>query len=119
MQSTMENILLGMIHLCSSSPDMIANAHRSLTNLDRQLRDKFVYPSGWRRPVGTRSDVYGEEICLIMSVRRKLYLGTINEWLARKRPLDETVMEALSEFYYKKMQKDIGLLNFASLDRLP
>lgn len=54
-----------------------------------------------------------------MSVRRKLYLGTINEWLARKRPLDETVMEALSEFYYKKMQKDIGLLNFASLDRLP
>jgi hypothetical protein len=32
-----------------------------------------------------------------MSVRRKIFLGTINEWLERKRPLDETVMEALSK----------------------
>lgn len=76
---------------------MIADAYRSLINLDRQLRDKFVFPSGWRRPVGTRGDIHGEEICLIMSVRRKIYLGTINEWLEKKRPLDETVIESLSK----------------------
>lgn len=93
----MENILLGMTSPLYSQYRTANYALRSLTNLDRQLRDKFVYPSGWRRPVGTRSDVHGEEICLIMSVRRKVYLGTINEWLEKKRPLDETVLEALSE----------------------
>lgn len=81
----------------SSSSSQVTYAYRSLTALDRQLRDKFVYPSGWRRPVGSRADVHGEEICLIMSVRRKIFLGTINEWLEKKRPLDETVMEALSK----------------------
>ncbi|KAJ5386331.1 hypothetical protein N7509_008872 [Penicillium cosmopolitanum] len=87
----------------------------SLTALDRQLRDKFVYPSGWRRPVGSRADVHGEEICLIMSVRRKIFLGTINEWLERKRSLDETVMEALN--FLDHLIRDYPAQEFTALKR--
>ncbi|KAJ5104118.1 hypothetical protein N7532_004647 [Penicillium argentinense] len=87
----------------------------SLTGLDTQLRDKFEFPSGWKRPVGSRGDVYGQDICLIMSVRRKIFLGTINEWLEKKRPFDERVMESLN--FLDHLIRDYPAQQFVALKR--
>ncbi|KAJ5924679.1 hypothetical protein N7466_008866 [Penicillium verhagenii] len=83
----------------NSLPDAIYDGARTAWSsiyLPEGVHERFKYTGGLTRAAGTKTDLYGKEVVLTMLPRRKINLTVISEWLQKKHPLDEFVIEALN-----------------------
>lgn len=62
------------------------------------MTEKFQYQGGRTRESGSQGDVYKTKVIMTIVPRRKIYLAVIDQWLQKKRPVDEYVIEALSKY---------------------
>lgn len=72
---------------------------RSGIRKESDISEKFEYKGGKTRGAGMgKIDLFGKQVTFRMKYRRKVNLDVIGKWLQKKHELDDSVIEALSEY---------------------
>jgi hypothetical protein len=73
---------------------------RSGVRNENDISERLEYAGGKTRGTGMgKLDLYGKEVVFRMKYRRKVNLDVIGRWLQKKHELDESVIEALSQYF--------------------
>lgn len=72
---------------------------RSGIRKESVISEKFEYKGGKTRGAGMgKIDLFGKQVTFRMKYRRKVNLDVIGKWLQKEHKLDDSVIEALSQY---------------------